>query len=125
MRKREEEHEEEVDFDHSSKDEILAKIREVKNEDNIRYLDKVLKAIKPRFDELYEVSKNEALQKFVSDGNEADAFEYHGDEADKEFITIYGQLKSKRNKHYRELESQKEDNLKKKERSFSSAKRDC
>lgn len=112
----EEEHEEEVDFDHSSKDEILAKIREVKNEDNIRYLDKVLKAIKPRFDELYEVSKNEALQKFVSDGNEADAFEYHGDDADKEFITIYGQLRSKRNKHYKDLESQKEDNLKKKER---------
>ncbi|WP_420318541.1 DUF349 domain-containing protein [Ekhidna sp.] len=108
--------EEELDFEHADKEELVAKIRDVKNEENIRSLDRVLKAIKPRFDELYEISKNEALQKFVTDGNEADAFEYHGDELDKEFITLYGQLKSKRNKHYKDLESQKEDNLKKKER---------
>ncbi|MEP0987497.1 DUF349 domain-containing protein [Ekhidna sp.] len=113
----EEDHEEEeLDFDHASKDEIITKIREIKNEDNIRALDRVLKAIKPRFDELYEISKNEALQKFVSEGNEADAFEYHGDEIDKEFFTLFGQLRSKRNKHYKDLENQKEDNLKKKER---------
>ncbi|WP_462250330.1 DUF349 domain-containing protein [Ekhidna sp.] len=111
----EDEHEEELDFDHATKDEVIAKIREIKNEENIRSLDRVLKAIKPRFDELYEVSKNEALQKFVSDGNEADSFEYHGDETDKEFITLYGQLKAKRNKHYKDLENQKESNLKKKE----------
>ncbi len=111
----EEEHEEELDFDHATKDEVLAKIREIKNEENIRSLDRVLKAIKPRFDELYEISKNEALQKFVSEGNEADAFEYHGDEADKEFFTLYGQLRSKRNKHYKDLENQKESNLKRKE----------
>ncbi|MEQ6166165.1 DUF349 domain-containing protein [Ekhidna sp. MALMAid0563] len=110
------EEEEELDFEHADKEELVSKIREIKNEENIRSLDRVLKAIKPRFDELYEVSKNEALQKFVTDGNEADAFEYHGDELDKEFITLYGQLKSKRNKHYKDLENQKEDNLKKKER---------
>lgn len=113
----EEDHEEEeLDFDHASKNDIISKIREIKNEDNIRSLDRVLKAIKPRFDELYEISKNEALQKFVSEGNEADAFEFHGDEIDKEFFTLYGQLRSKRNKHYKDLENQKEDNLKKKER---------
>jgi len=111
----EEEEEEELDFSHADKNELLAKIKEVKNEDNIRLLDRILKAIKPRFDELYEVSKNEALQQFVSDGNEADAFEFHGDEIDKEFFSLYGQLRSKRNKHYKDLESQKEDNLKKKE----------
>ena len=111
----EEEHEEELDFDHASKDEVIAKIREIKNEDNIRLVDRVLKAVKPRFDELYEISKNEALQKFVSEGNEAEAFEYHGDEIDKEFFALYGQLRTKRNKHFKDLESQKETNLKKKE----------
>lgn len=112
----EDEHEEEMDFDHASKEDVLAKIREVKNEDNIRHLDRVLKALKPRFDELHEISKNEALQRFVSEGNEADAFEYHGDELDKEFTTLFGQLRSKRNKHYRELQDQRDSNLKKKER---------
>jgi hypothetical protein len=111
----EDDHEEELDFDHATKDELIVKIREIKNEENIRSLDRVLKAIKPRFDELYEISKNEALQKFVSEGNEADAFEYHGDEIDKEFTTLYGQLRAKRNKHYKDLENQKESNLKKKE----------
>lgn len=111
----EDEHEEELDFDHASKDEILTKIRDVRNEDDIRLLDRVLKAVKPRFDELYEVSKNEALQKFVSEGNEADSFEYHGDELDKEFFTLFKQLRSKRNKHYKDLQNQRDDNLKKKE----------
>ncbi|MEO1254191.1 MAG: DUF349 domain-containing protein, partial [Bacteroidota bacterium] len=111
----EEEQEEEIDLDNATKEQVLAKIKEVKNEENIRKLDRVLKAAKPRFDELYEFSKNEALQKFVSEGNEAESFEYHGDEADKEFIAIYGQLRAKRNKHYKDLESEKENNLKKKE----------
>lgn len=109
------EEEEVLDFDNASKEELIKKTREVKNEENIRRLDQVLKAVKPRFDDLFELAKNEALQRFVSDGNEADAFEYHGDEIDKEFITLYGQLKSKRNKHYRDLETEKESNLKKKE----------
>ncbi|MEM7298423.1 MAG: DUF349 domain-containing protein, partial [Bacteroidota bacterium] len=110
------EHEEELDFHHADKPELLSKIKEVKNEDNMRLLDRVLKAVKPRFDELYELSKNEALQRFVSEGNEADSFEYHGDELDKEFFGLYGQLKSRRNKHFQDLQDQREGNLKVKER---------
>ena len=112
----EEEQEEEFDFDHADKNELLSKLREIRNEEDFKRLDKILKAIKPRFDELYELEKNEALQRFVSEGNEADAFEYHSDEGDKEFITLFGQLKSRRNKHYKDLQNQREDNLKKKER---------
>lgn len=114
----EEDHEEEFDFDfeNAEKKDLLAILKEVKNEDSIKKLDKVLKGAKPRFDELFEFAKNEALQKFVSDGNEADAFEYHGEEVDKEFITLHGQLRAKRNKHFKDLNDQKEDNLKRKER---------
>lgn len=112
----EDEHEEELDFHHADKPELLSKIKEVKNEDDMRLLDRVLKAVKPRFDELYEVSKNEALQRYVSDGNDADSFEYHGDELDKEFFGLYGQLKSRRNKHFQDLQDQRDSNLKIKER---------
>lgn len=108
--------EEELDFDEATREELVAKIKEIKNEDNLRKADKILKAVKPRFDELYEVSKNAALQTFVSEGNEADAFEYHGDEIDKEFFSLYRDLRSKRNKFFKDLENQKESNLKKKER---------
>ena len=109
-------HEEEFDFEHADKGELLKQLKELKNEEDYQRLDKILKAIKPRFDELYELEKNEALQRFVSEGNEADSFEYHSDEGDKEFIAQYGLLKSKRNKHYKDLQNQREDNLKKKER---------
>lgn len=112
----EDEHEEELDFDHATREELVAKIKEIKNEEDLRKVDKTLKAIKPRFDELYEVSKNAALQVFISEGNEADSFEYHGDELDKEFFSLFRELRSKRNKFFKDLENQKEDNLKKKER---------
>ncbi len=111
----EDEHEEEIDFSQADKKELLSKLREIKNEEDMRLLDRVLKAIKPRFDEIYELEKNTALSTFVSEGNEADAFEFHGDEGDKEFIALFGVLRSKRNKHYKDLQSQRDDNLKKKE----------
>ena len=111
-----EDHEEVPNFDDADIKELLSKLRKYKNEDNIKKLDKILRAIKPRFDELYELNKNEALQRFVSEGNEADSFEYHGDEEDREFIILYDQLKARRNKHLKDLSEQKEDNLRKKER---------
>ena len=67
----EEDHEEEFDFEHADKGELLKHLKDVRNEEDFRRLDKVLKAIKPRFDELYELEKNEALQRFVSEGNAA------------------------------------------------------
>ncbi|MEQ9405027.1 MAG: DUF349 domain-containing protein [Cyclobacteriaceae bacterium] len=110
-----EEEEEDFDFSNTDKAELLTRIREVSKEERIRRVDKVIKALKPRFDELYEAEKETALKKFESEGNDPEAFEYHGDEADKEFSAIYSDLRSKRNRFYKDLESQKEDNLKKKE----------
>ncbi|MEM0940906.1 MAG: DUF349 domain-containing protein [Bacteroidota bacterium] len=110
------EEEEQLDFSRAEKAELLNKLRQMKSEDEMRLLDRILKDTKSRFDELYETKKNEALSRFLSEGNEADAFEFHGDEADKEFIALYGQLKSKRNKHYKDLQNLKDDNLKKKGR---------
>lgn len=108
--------EEQFDFDHAGKKELLSKLKEVRNEEDFKRLDKILRALKPRFDELFELEKNEALQKFVSEGNDAAAFAYHSDEQDKEFIALFGQLKSRRNKHFKELQNQRDENLKTKER---------
>ena len=111
-----EDHAEVLVFDHADKKELLSKLKTYKNEDNIQKIDGVLKATKLRFDELYTLTKNEALQKFVSEGNEADSFEYREDEEERAFITLYSQLKAKRNKYHKDLNDQKEDNLKRKER---------
>lgn len=111
----EEEEEEDLDFSDAPKEDLVKKIREVSREERIPKIDRALKALKPRFDELFFAAQNEAKAKFEADGNDPDAFEFHGDELDKEFNAIFGDLRSKRNRHYRELENQKEENLKKKE----------
>ncbi len=108
-------HEEDLDFHNASKKELLDKIKEVNREDRMQRLDRVIKALKPRFDELYEAEKAEALKKFEEDGNDPDAFEYHGDEIDRDFQLYYSELRNKRNRFYKDLEHQKEENLKKKE----------
>ncbi len=114
--KKEEKVTEEIfDFAKLEKKELLSKLKEAKNEENIKLLDHILRAAKLRFDELFELAKNEALQRYVSEGNETDSFDYHGDQLDKEFITIHGQLKAKRNKHFKDRNDQRESNLKKKE----------
>ncbi len=109
------EEEEDLDFSDATKEDLLKKIKEIDREDRIPRLDRVLKAIKPRFDELYEGERLSALNKFELDGNDPNAFEYQGDEVDKEFDTLYSTLRSKRNRFYKDLEHQKDENLKKKQ----------
>lgn len=113
----EEELEEEIpDYENASKSELLSAVRELKDENDISRLDKYLKAIKPKYDQIYEEEKAVLLAKFLEvEGNEEDGFHYAGDEQDKEFFVLYGQLRTKRNNYIKELEAKKEENLKKKE----------
>lgn len=110
-----EEEEEDLDFAEASKEELIEKIREVSKEERIPRVDRALKALKPRFDEIFFASQAEAKEKFESEGNDPDSFEFNGDELDKEFNTLYSAARTRRNRHYKELENQKEENLKKKE----------
>ncbi len=116
---KEEEHEdieeEDLDFSNSSKEDLLKKLKDISKEDRIPRVDRVLKALKPRYDEIYEGERVSALNKFELDGNDPNSFEYHGDELDKEFISLHSTLRSKRNRFYKDLENQKDENLKKKQ----------
>jgi len=106
---------EDLDFSNANKEELLAKIKELSKEERVQRIDRVIKALKPRFDELYQAERLTALNKFELEGNDPDSFEYHGDEIDKEFHSLFSTLRSKKNKFYKDLESQKDDNLKKKQ----------
>jgi len=109
--------EEEVDFESFSKKQLAEYLVGLKNEENIRKVDKVLKDIRPFFDEIYNTEKEAALKEYMEgteDADEAD-FEYKGDEWDQKFFDYYDLLKSKRNDYFSNLEKSKEDNLKKKQ----------
>ena len=110
-----EEIEEELDFSNATKEELLTKMRELEGEEKIPKIDRVLKLIKPRFDEIFEAEKLSALNKFELEGHDPDSFEFHGDEIDKEFNSLYSKQRSKRNRFYKDQENQREENLKKKE----------
>ncbi len=107
--------EENLDFSEATKEGLLKKLNEINKEERIPRVDRVLKALKPRFDEIYEGERLSALNKFELDGNDPNSFEYNGDEVDKEFNTLYSSLRTKRNRFYKDLENQKDENLKKKE----------
>ena len=107
--------EEDLNFDGASKTDLLGKIKEVSKDADVRQIDKVIRALKARFDEIYNEEKGSALNKFEEEGNDPESFDYHGDDIGKEFLIFYSNFRSKRNKYYQDFENQKEDNLKKKQ----------
>ncbi len=111
----EEEHEEEIDYDHLEKDQLVKMVTDLSKLDDPRHFDKHLKPLKSRYDDLFDQEKNVALEAFVADGNEAGDFEYKGDEADSKFQDYYNLLRSKRSNFYNDLEKRKQENLLKKE----------
>lgn len=106
-----EEEEKQEDYTNYTKKELVATMNGLLREDNIRKVDKVLKEIRPYFDELRDAERLEALNRFVEAGGEEADFDYKPDELDIKFDADYTLLKERRAKHYSDIEKQKEDNL--------------
>jgi hypothetical protein len=118
----EEDHHEEAadeghdDYAHMSKEDLVTAIKELaKHEPPMARLDRILKEIRPAFDEFKEKERAEALERFLADGGSEEDFDYKSDELTTVFDATFKLLKDKRNAYYKEKEKQKDDNLKKKE----------
>ena len=111
----EESEEEQIDFDLFDKKQLVDFIVSLKAEDDMRKVDRMLKQLKPKFDEIYHEQRQNALDQFLAvEGNTEEDFEYRGEELDERFNDYYGLLKDRRNQYFRDLENQKESNLQKK-----------
>lgn len=112
------ENEEELDFEQYEKSELVDYLVKLKDETDFRKIDRVLKEIRPKYDEYFEAEKKEAWEKFKAESDEvvdeAD-FEFKGDKLDQKFNDYYNLLRTRRNDFFSNLEKQKEDNLKKKQ----------
>ncbi len=108
-------HEEQIDYDHLDKDQIEEHLAKLSREDDIRGIDRHLKPIKARFDELFQLQRKEALDKFLEEGFEEDDFEYREDDQSQKIHAYLELLRDKRHKFYSDREKQKEENLKRKE----------
>ena len=111
-----EHHEEELpDYSNYDKAQLVEVIKEVSHSDNFKRGDRILNEIKPLFDEIYDAEKKEALDKFLADGGEEADFAMKHDELNDRFDANYQLFKDRRRKHYKELEKQRDENLKRKE----------
>ncbi|MGM0581865.1 MAG: DUF349 domain-containing protein [Bacteroidota bacterium] len=105
-------HEELPDYSEFNKEQLVEAIKEISKSDNFKKADRIINEIKPVFDEIYEAEKKEALDKFLADGGEEADFAMKHDELNERFEANYQLYRDRRKKHYRELEHQKDENLK-------------
>jgi len=113
----EDDHEEEHQLDYSNytKKQMVQVLESMLKDDDFSHIGKILKEIKPAYEDLYTHEREEALKRFLEEGGEKDGFEFKDDELDIQFHKDYEALKQRRNEYYNSLEKQREDNLKKKQ----------
>lgn len=106
------EDEELPDYSEFSKEQLVEAIKEVSKSDNFKKADRIINELKPVYDEIYEAEKKEALDKFLADGGEEADFAMKHDELNERFDANFQLYRDRRKKHYKELEHQKDENLK-------------
>lgn len=99
------------DYSNYSKKQLATVLAGLTKEDNIKKIERVLKEVKPHYDELRDAEREEALQRFIAEGGDEADFAYKPDDLDIKFDADYTLLRERRNKHFASIEKQKEDNL--------------
>ncbi|MCV9386363.1 DUF349 domain-containing protein [Reichenbachiella ulvae] len=105
-------HDDEVDYSKMSKSELLEHIAQLSKDEEGFKRGRTISAIKDSFDNIFEKEKDDALARFIKDGGEEDDFDYHLDEDSEKFYAYHKILREKRYHNAKELEKQKERNLK-------------
>lgn len=103
---------EETDYSTFSKKQLLEKIHNLNKNFTIHSLSEA-KKIRESFIELFESEKNEALEKFIAQGNDPLDFDYKDKDFDA-FEACFKSIKSKHTAYILELNKQKEEKLQEK-----------
>jgi hypothetical protein len=106
--------EELIDYSLFTKAQLSELLKDISKETDTRKVDRVLKEVKPVWDDMKERDRMSALNRFILDGGSPDDFEFKPDEKSAEFDTLFKQIREKRIQQLRSLEDQKNDNLRKK-----------
>ena len=96
------------------KPDFVALLKELSTESNFKRSDAILKEARPLFDEIRQSERTAALQRFKDSGGIEEDFEYRGDDQDHAFDAYVKLIKDRRHQHYKQLEEQKSENLRKK-----------
>lgn len=106
------------DYANYTKADFLKLVKEISEDiaesKNFKKAINTLREIKPYFDEIVNGEKEIALQQFLAEGGEAEAFDFVYDKDIKLFYQSVNQIYKNRNKHINQLEEQKQKNLERK-----------
>ncbi|PIB35184.1 hypothetical protein BFP72_07135 [Reichenbachiella sp. 5M10] len=108
----EDEHEDEVDYSKMSKAELLEHLAAIAQTEDGFKKGKKIHAIRNAYDDIFDKEKEKALSKFIQEGGQEDDFDYKLDDISENFEAYHKLLREKRQQNAKELEKQKETNLK-------------
>ncbi|MCC5920765.1 MAG: DUF349 domain-containing protein [Cyclobacteriaceae bacterium] len=107
--------EEDLDYSNFSKKELLDQAESLLDQADLRKADEQMETLKTFFDVFTQEEEQKALKKFQAEGGEAADFEYYLPDEDRRFDEIRRQIRGRRIALKKELEKNKENNLKRKE----------
>lgn len=103
------------DYSSYTKEQFVKLVKELSHEDDHSLADRVVREVKPLFDEIRNKERTAALQRFIDGGGVEADFDYKDDEADVAFEAHVKLIKDRKTKFIREEEDKKTDNLKAKQ----------
>lgn len=106
--------EETPDYHQFSKAELVALVRELAGQTDFKKTDRILREIKPVYEEYRQREKETAFNRYLLDGGTPDGFEYKGETLDATFDALVKQIRDKRTQFLRSQEEQKNDNYRRK-----------
>jgi hypothetical protein len=104
-----------VDYSAFTKKEFVSLLNELARNTDWKQADRVLREVKPLFDELRHKDREEALQKFIASGSKKEDFEYRVPDLDSSFDAAYKLVRDRITQQQRSIEEQKHENLRLKE----------
>lgn len=103
-----------IDYTSFTKEDFVQLVKDLSKESNFKHIDEVIKEAKPLFDEIRAKERAAALERFTADGSKKEDFEYKNDEWDNAFDATVKLIRDRKFQHFKALEDQKTDNLRKK-----------
>ncbi|WP_228780207.1 DUF349 domain-containing protein [Aquiflexum lacus] len=100
-----------VDYSNYTKKQLLSSFKELLLNDKFFKNDTSLAEIKSQFEEIFNHEKEEALNDFVTNGGNADDFEYRPTDEDKAMFVVFNEFRERKSLFFKEQERQKEKNL--------------
>jgi len=100
-----------VDYSALGKKDFVGLLKEAASKNDFKKADEIIREIKPLFDEIRLRERTEALLRFKVDGGKEDDFLYKGDEWDLAFDIYLKSIRENRQRHFKEIEEQKNTNL--------------